>query len=204
MIYDFVFYVWNYLRAALKICFLICGHQGTTYFLSFPCIIRKRQQRKNVTKALAFTRLFPPLIGHFLVPKTHYFQNEAKCKTFHKKWFPYKGFVLSLSLKQRLKTTRKWPVCVENNENQQGLHYCLHWEDAAPIRVKAKFFVEFRLENSPYFWVFKYARAVKQKVWNEAENSERDWGPAGELHFTPHFTFFSLILRKNPTVLQSM
>ena len=33
-----------------------------------------------------------------------------------------------------------------------------------------------RLQNSPYFWVFKYARAVKQKVWNEAENSERDWG----------------------------
>ena len=109
----------------------------------FLCIIRKRQQRKNVTKALAFTRLFPLLIGHFLVPKTHYFQNEAKCKTFHKKWFPYKGFVLSLSLKQRLKTTRKWPVCVENNENQQGLHYCLHWKDAAPIRVKAKYFVEF-------------------------------------------------------------
>ena len=26
------------------------------------------------------------------------------------------------------------------------------------------------------FCVFKYARAVKQKVWNEAENRERDWG----------------------------
>ena len=33
-----------------------------------------------------------------------------------------------------------------------------------------------RLQNSPYFRVFKYARAVKQKVWNEAENRERDWG----------------------------
>ena len=32
-----------------------------------------------------------------------------------------------------------------------------------------------RLQNSPYFCVFKYARAVKQKVWNEAENRERDW-----------------------------
>ena len=29
-----------------------------------------------------------------------------------------------------------------------------------------------RLQNSPYFCVFKYARAVKQKVWNEAENRE--------------------------------
>ena len=35
------------------------------------------------------------------------------------------------------------------------------------------FFLEFeniykdlRLQNSPYFCVFKYARAVKQKVWN--------------------------------------
>ena len=32
-----------------------------------------------------------------------------------------------------------------------------------------------RLQNSPYFCVFKYARAVKQKVWNEAENREQDW-----------------------------
>ena len=31
-----------------------------------------------------------------------------------------------------------------------------------------------RLQNSPYFCVFKYARTVKQRVWNEAENSERD------------------------------
>ena len=34
----------------------------------------------------------------------------------------------------------------------------------------------FRLQNRLYFCVFKYARAVKQKVWNEAENRERDWG----------------------------
>ena len=33
-----------------------------------------------------------------------------------------------------------------------------------------------RLQNSPHFCVFKYARAVKQKVWNEAENREPDWG----------------------------
>ena len=32
-----------------------------------------------------------------------------------------------------------------------------------------------RLQNSPYFCVFKYAPAVKQKVWNEAENRERDY-----------------------------
>ena len=38
------------------------------------------------------------------------------------------------------------------------------------------FWIIFRLQNSPYFRVFKYARAVKQKVWNKAENRERDWG----------------------------
>ena len=31
------------------------------------------------------------------------------------------------------------------------------------------------MQNSLYFCVFIYARTVKQKVWNEAENRERDW-----------------------------
>ena len=39
-----------------------------------------------------------------------------------------------------------------------------------------KLFPFSRLQNSPYFCVFKYARTVKQKVWSEAENRERDWG----------------------------
>ena len=29
-----------------------------------------------------------------------------------------------------------------------------------------------RLQNSLYFCVFKYTQAVKQKVWNEAENKK--------------------------------
>ena len=33
----------------------------------------------------------------------------------------------------------------------------------------------FRLHNSPYFCLFKYTRAVKQKVSNKTENRERDW-----------------------------
>ena len=50
-----------------------------------------------------------------------------------------------------------------------------------------------RLQNSPYFCVFKYARAVKQKVWNEVENRERDWEETLPLIFVPplnilHFT----------------
>ena len=74
-----------------------------------------------------------------------------------------------------------------------------------------------RLQNSPYFCVFKYARAVKQKVWNEAENRERDWGetphtPVGRVRLARfarvrllrHALPISLlILRKKPTVLQS-
>ena len=54
-----------------------------------------------------------------------------------------------------------------------------------------------RLQNSPYFCLFKYARAVKEKVWNEAENRER-------VRLLSHVLPISLlILRKKPTVLQS-
>ena len=89
-----------------------------------------------------------------------------------------------------------------------------------------------RLQNSPNFCVFKNARAVKQKVWNEAENRERDWGETLKIRtvrfayvffLSPHTPFgrvrlarFArvrllrhplpislLILRKKPTVLQS-
>ena len=79
-----------------------------------------------------------------------------------------------------------------------------------------------RLQNSPYFCVFKYARTVKQKVWNEAENRERDWEETLKIRFFSlaygrvrfarcararllrHALPISLpILRKKPTVLQS-
>ena len=33
--------------------------------------------------------------------------------------------------------------------------------------------------------VSKYARAVKQKVWNETENGERDWGETPFCHPFP-------------------
>ena len=49
-----------------------------------------------------------------------------------------------------------------------------------------------RLQNSPYFCVFKYEQAVTQKVWNEAENRERDWffSLASHARFTDFFTDF--------------
>ena len=49
-----------------------------------------------------------------------------------------------------------------------------------------------RLQNSPYFCVSKYAQAVTQKVWNEAENKERDWfvSLASHARFTDFFTDF--------------
>ena len=55
-----------------------------------------------------------------------------------------------------------------------------------------------RLQHSPYFCVFKYARAVKQKVWNEAENRERV-RPL-RLSFTDFFTDFE---KKTRLFLQS-
>ena len=73
--------------------------------------------------------------------------------------------------------------------------------------------------------LFKYARAVKQKVWNESQNRERDWGETLKIRFfslashalrackaragsarktlTPRLPISLLILRKKPTVLQS-
>ena len=58
-----------------------------------------------------------------------------------------------------------------------------------------------RLQNNPHFCVFKYARAVKQKVWNEAENKG---SRASRVRLLRHALPISLlILRKKPTVLQS-
>ena len=69
-----------------------------------------------------------------------------------------------------------------------------------------------RLQNIPYFCVFKYARTVKQKVWNEDENRERDWGETLASHalrarearalrarntLTPRFTDFFTDFEKN-------
>ena len=73
--------------------------------------------------------------------------------------------------------------------------------------------------------LFKYARAVKQKVWNDSQNRERDWGETLKIRFfslashalqackararrarktlTPRLPISLLILRKKPTVLQS-
>ena len=40
-----------------------------------------------------------------------------------------------------------------------------------------------RQQNSPYFCVSRYARTVKQKVWNEAKKRERDWGGTLKIRF---------------------
>ena len=76
----------------------------------------------------------------------------------------------------------------------------------------------YRLQNSPYLCVFKYARVVKQKVWNEAENRERDGGETLKIRpsptqaralcarktLTPRFTGFFTDFEKKTTVFQSM
>ena len=57
-----------------------------------------------------------------------------------------------------------------SNKQFSSLCRCFFFRTYKQISGKA------RLQNRPYFCVFKYARAVKQKVWNEAKNRERDWG----------------------------
>jgi len=75
------------------------------------------------------------------------------------------------------------------------------------LQIKLKFIANTfftRLQNSPYFCIFKYARAVKQKVWNEAENRERDYGRVRLARYASarllrHSSPISLlILRKKP------
>ena len=61
-------------------------------------------------------------------------------------------------------------------------------------------YLRYRLQNIPYSCVFKYARAVKQNVGNEAENRERDWGD-----FLRHALPISLlILRKKNRLFCSL
>ena len=62
--------------------------------------------------------------------------------------------------------------------------YMVFTVTSSNCKVKiARFYEFFRLQNSPYFCVFKYVRAVKQKVWNEVENSE----PYALRHTLPFF-----------------
>ena len=74
-------------------------------------------------------------------------------------------------------------------------YLCIRWQN--------------RLQNSSYFCVFKYGRAVKQKVCNEAENRERDWACEARAllarkTLTPRFTdfFTDFEKKKKPIVLQ--
>jgi len=46
-----------------------------------------------------------------------------------------------------------------------------------------------RLQNRPYFCLFKYVPAVKQKVCSEAENGQRDWGVTLKRLGTSRITF---------------
>ena len=59
------------------------------------------------------------------------------------------------------------------------------WNKAKSNTIAAIDHKRSRLQDSPYFCVFKYVQAVKQRVWNEAENSERDWGET--LKIQPNF-----------------
>ena len=56
-----------------------------------------------------------------------------------------------------------------SNWDAESLHFCSF--NIGLFRDSLSRFY-FRLQNSPYFCVFKCARAVKQKVWNEAENRD--------------------------------
>ena len=66
-----------------------------------------------------------------------------------------------------------------------------------PRLVSYRGIILIRLQKSPYFCAFKYARAVKQKVWNEAENRARLGRDPKTL--TPRFTDFFTDFEKKKT-----
>ena len=55
----------------------------------------------------------------------------------------------------------------------------------------------------PYFCVFKYARAVEQKVWNE-KDARLTRPRFSRVRLTPPFTDFLLILRKKNRLFCSL
>ena len=65
-----------------------------------------------------------------------------------------------------------------------------------------------RLQNSPNFCLFKNEQAVKQKVWNEAKNTERDsqaLRARARTTITPRFTdFFTDFEEKKNRLFRSL
>ena len=88
----------------------------------------------------------------------------------------------STSFKQRLSGLWQTEIWFWYNKANFSNHVCHCGAVVKELLVRAD---KPRLQNSPYFYVFKHARAVKQKVCNEAENRERDWGES--LFFSPFF-----------------
>ena len=63
------------------------------------------------------------------------------------------------------------------------LYWCTCGADGRSLGRSVYDHVITRLQNSPYFCVFRHARTVKQTIWNEAENRERDWGETLKIRF---------------------
>ena len=77
-------------------------------------------------------------------------------------------------------------------------------DDDIHSRTLSKPQTVYRLQNSLYFCVFKYARADKQKVCNEADYRRVRLARFVRVRLLRHTLPISLlILRKKPTVLQS-
>ena len=65
------------------------------------------------------------------------------------------------------------PQSLWNLKLAKKLHVNDKIRDLRQTNMSPEHYFWSRLQNSPYFCVFQYAQAVKQQVWNEAENRER-------------------------------
>ena len=66
-----------------------------------------------------------------------------------------------------------WLIFIAKLANFAGLAYFA--EETAGIKAMTQPANPLDCKTARIFCVFKYARTVKQKVWSEAENGERDW-----------------------------
>ena len=72
---------------------------------------------------------------------------------------------------QKIKNWRSTSIRLFTTKEEDSSSGGRFWKVDHPSAIRCFYF---RLQHSPYFWVFKYARTVEQKVRNEAENRERD------------------------------
>ena len=102
--------------------------------------------------------------------------HQSKCHSVidYTWWIRYNNFLLITNVFSSLLTAAlEQNLRITNIRCSECIYFRYSWH-----------FVRTRLQNSRYFCILKYAREGKQKVWNEAENRDPDWGETLNMFFS--------------------